>query len=119
MLHARIGRRENAVVGLGLTRSRQAGEFGTADFALVRRLAPHIRRSVSTYHRLAEALASRQVMAEALDYMRPGVLGLDMTGRIVFANRTAQSFLASGDTIRTEGGLIAANRPTEPPLCGI
>ena len=111
MLHVRLERSEQTVVGMGITRSRRGGEFEAADFALVRRLAPHVRRAIVTYQRLQEALTSRQVMTEALDCMRRGVLGLDMAGRIVFANRAAQSLLAAGDALRGESGLLAANRP--------
>jgi PAS domain-containing protein len=39
----------------------------------------------------------QQAISEALDRMRRGVFGLDMTGRIVFANRAAQALLAAGD----------------------
>lgn len=111
MLHVRLENSGEAMVGMGITRPSRAGEFDAADVALVRRLAPHVRRAIATYQRLTEAIASRQAMAEALDRLRPGVFGLDMAGRIVFANRTAQSLLAAGDALRADGSLLAANRP--------
>ncbi len=111
MLHVRLERGEQTVVGMGITRSSKAGEFEATDFALVRRLGPHVRRAIATYQKLQEALTSRQVMVEALDCMRRGILGLDTAGRIVFANRAAQLLLIAGDALRAESGLLAANRP--------
>jgi len=111
MLNVRLASSERGVVGMGLTRSSRAGEFEAADFALVRRLAPHLRRAIATYQQLEGVLSSRQGMAEALDYMRRGVFGLDLTGRIVFANQAARLLLAAGDVLRADGGLLAANRP--------
>lgn len=111
MLNLRLERSEQAVVAMGITRSTRAGEFEAADFTLVRRLAPHVRRAVATYQHLAEVRTSQQVMAEALDRMQRGVFGLDTAGRIAFANRAAQALLAVGDALRAEGSLLAANRP--------
>ena len=111
MLHVRLESSEQTAVGMGITRSKRTGEFEAADFALVRRLAPHVRRGIATYQRLAEALTSQQVMTEALDRMRRGILGLDIAGRIVFANRAARSLLAAGDALRVVDCLLAANRP--------
>lgn len=110
-LNLRLERSDQAVVAMGLTRPSRAGEFESDDFALLRRLAPHVRRAVATYQRLEEALASQQAMAEALDRMGRGICGLDRAGRVVFANRAAQALLAVGDALRAEGGLLAANRP--------
>jgi len=111
MLHVRLEASERKAVGMGITRSHRAGEFEAADFALVRRLAPHVRRAIATYQRLADARAAQQVTLEALDHMRRGVLSLDTAGRIVFANRAARSLLAAGDALRAESGLLAANQP--------
>lgn len=111
MLHVRLQTSAQDAVGLSLTRSSRAGEFEAPELALVRRLAPHLRRAVATFQRLSETLAAQHLMTEALDRMRRGVIGLDAAGRIVFANREAQRLLTSGDALRTEGRLLAANRP--------
>jgi len=50
-------------------------------------------------------------MTEALDRVRRGISGLDIAGRIVFANRAARSLLAASDALRVEDCLLAANRP--------
>lgn len=116
MLHVRLEGSEQTVSGMGITRSSRAGEFDAADFELVRRLAPHVRRAIATYQQLSEALTSQQATTEALDQMRRGVLGLDSTGRIVFANRVARSLLTAGDALRVENGALVAIRPNRTAL---
>lgn len=108
VLHLRVENSDAGMIGITLTRP---DPFEAEDIALKRRLAPHIRGSIRAHLRLSEALASGRAMAEALDRMRRGMIGLDAAGRIVFANQAARALLAAGDALRAEGGLLAARRP--------
>ena len=110
-LHVRLESSAQALVGLSFTRASGAREFGAADLDLVRRLAPHLRRAVATYEKLGEVRAPQEGLMDALDRMGRGVFGLDLEGRIAFANETAGSLLAAGDTLRVENGMLAASRP--------
>lgn len=87
IVHVRVENRDDALTGVGFTRPARTGDFEREDVDLLRRLAPHFRRSVQTYLRLAEARTTELAMGEALDRMQRGAIGLDVSGRVIFANQ--------------------------------
>ena len=127
IVHVRVENRDDALTGVGLTRSTRTGNFEQGDIDLLQRLAPHLRRSVRTYLRLAEIRTTGFAMGEALDRMQRGAIGLDVSGRVIFANQAARLLLKSDDTLRVVGDLLVAvradwtatlRRMVEAAICG-
>lgn len=107
-LHVRLDNDAHAMVGLSVTRPRGAREFDDAELGLARRIAPHLRRAMTTYERFQELGQTNAHMIDALDQMRRGVFGLDADGRVVFANKVARAMLAQRNALRVENGVLAA-----------
>lgn len=110
IVHVRVENRDDALTGVGLTRSTRTGDFEPEDIDLLQRLAPHLRRSVRTYLHLAELRTTELAMGEALDRMQRGAIGLDGSGRVVFANQAARLLLRSDGLLRIVGDLLVAVR---------
>jgi DNA-binding CsgD family transcriptional regulator/PAS domain-containing protein len=88
---------------LRLCRSRAAGEFTDADCRLVESLAPHLRLAVGLYSDLDEARSGRELYADAMDTLTLATIVLDEHGRMVHANRLAESVLDERDGISVSG----------------
>ena len=83
--------------------------WSSSQVALIRRLLPHIRQSVSVQQALSEAEALASSLAEMLQNTRVGVVQLDLRGRIVAANDRALDILRQGDGLSDEGGTLRAS----------
>ena len=110
VVHVRVENRDDALTGVGFTRSARTGDFEREDVDFLQHLAPHFRRSVRTYLRLAQARTAGLAMGEALDRMQRGTIGLDISGRVIFANQAAWLLLKSDDTLRIVGDLLVTVR---------
>lgn len=111
LVQLRLTTNETEFLAVGITRARDAREFGDSDIDLLRWLAPHLLRAAETYQVVSKIQMVGRLLADALDCSRRGVFGLDAAGRIIFANRAAQSHLAANDALRVKGGMLVANRP--------
>jgi PAS domain-containing protein len=86
--------REGPVMALlSLMRRIGAPSFCDAEIAFLGRLMPHLQRATLIERRLREIDLQRVAASEALDRLPYGVLVLDATGVIVFANAAAEELL--------------------------
>lgn len=83
-----------------LCRSLQHPDFGEEDLARLRLVLPHISRSLGVMERLRSAELAVASSLAALDRLPSGVLLLDGSGTVTFANRSAQRMLDDGDGLR-------------------
>ncbi|HXA21856.1 MAG TPA: helix-turn-helix transcriptional regulator [Acetobacteraceae bacterium] len=94
---------------LSTCRSFSHGSFDGEETRLFATLVPHIQRSVQLQLRLSALEMQRASSAAVFDRLRDGVVIVDRGSGIMFANRTAEELLASGDgVVRDRDGLAAA-----------
>ena len=74
----------------------------------IRRLLPHVRRTVHVQQALADAHMLGMTLAEMLDHAGLGILQLDARGRIVAANDRARDVLRAGDGLIDRDGFLSA-----------
>ena len=96
---------------LSLVRPLSAGDYESDDVAMCRRFVPHLQRA----GRIARHLEATQVMLDGVTAMLErnpaGILLLDATGRIVFANESARAMARLDDGFTLKRGRIAARDP--------
>lgn len=91
--------------------------FDEEDRARMRLVVPHLSRSLGVMQRLRSAELAVATTLTALDRLPSGVLLLDGSGAVAFANRSAQRMLENGDGLylrklynaASPGELIAEN----------
>lgn len=83
--------------GIAINAAEQRSAFGREDVTLLSALMTHVRRALQVHRRIltAEGNAARSVAV--LDQLSNGVLVLDHTGRVVFANNLAENLLRQRD----------------------
>lgn len=85
-------------------------EFGENEVLLLRRLLPHLQRSLQVHERLATVAAARSAGEEVLDRLPFGVVLVDASGRAVLVNHAAQQILDARDGLTLhDRNLVAAN----------
>ena len=94
----------DAVSVLSVSRSDAGHSFDRQEAALVSALMPHLQRAVQLHRRLADAQAAVLGSTSALDRLAHGVILVDASRRVMFANRTAEEILLARD------GLSVHNR---------
>jgi len=75
-------------------------DFDEEDRARMRLVLPHLSRSLGVMQRLQSAELTVASSLAALDRLPSGVLLLDASGTVAFANRSAQQMLEEGDGLR-------------------
>lgn len=92
-------------------------DFGEEDRARLRLVLPHLSRSLGVMQRLRSAELTVATSLAALDRLPSGVLLMDGSGAVAFANRSALRMLEDGDGLRLRkltntaglGNLVAEN----------
>ena len=87
--------------------------FTRAEIELFARLIPHMQRAVQLQLRLAALEDQQSGSAEVLNRLHQGVLLVDGSGKVRFANRAAEEVLADGACLRVSGGVVHAARSDE------
>jgi DNA-binding CsgD family transcriptional regulator/PAS domain-containing protein len=95
--------------GFTCLRARSAGPFGEADVALLKFLLPHFRRALEFRRKLR--LCQQEVSAshEAMDSLSIGVIILDRSGKVLFANKSAVGLMEAGDGITGAAGGLSCS----------
>jgi DNA-binding CsgD family transcriptional regulator/PAS domain-containing protein len=96
------------IVTLTINRDRKRGHFDDNERQLATGLLPHIRNAYTLHRQLRRIQSLERSYRAALDRMPEGVLFLDASGTILFANEQAQAIEAEGHMIRREHGRLAA-----------
>ena len=99
-------------VSAWITVSRRKGDFRAEHDDLLAALAPFLRAALRGFIALERERTSAIVANEAINRMNFGWLTLDGTGRILDADRHAESVLAGSKLLsRNRGGRLVATRP--------
>ncbi len=96
------------VAEFALSRHESRGVATDDDLALLRLLAPHIRRSVTISDLLDMKSIEGQALGSTLDSFAVGVVIVGSEGRILHSNDAARRMLAKGAPITSNGGRLAA-----------
>lgn len=100
---------DDAHVGMLATpRSRSRRAFSREHAALMDLVSPHVGRALHLWQRLTRAEAARRDLESAFDAIGDALLVLDAAGRILSANRAADTELAGGRRVASRGGRLIA-----------
>ena len=97
---------------INLTRQPNRGEYLPEHAHLLGTFMPHLRRAVGLAERLQTGSRPDGEMTAVLAASRGGMLVLDRSGRVLYANRAAETVLAAHDGLRTVQGVLAADDST-------
>jgi DNA-binding CsgD family transcriptional regulator len=96
---------------LGIHRPRAGGHYTDADRRKVALLVPHIQRAFRVKRRLTGVSLAQDAAFDALDRMNTGVILLDRSRRVVYANGLAETFLRDIPEIGVSNGRITVRDP--------
>ena len=91
-------------------RSVGAKPFSDDAIALVNRVTPHLQRAVKIHMRTADLRQQAAVGEMGLHAMDSGVLALDSSGRLVFANPFVEKMLQAGTCLKCHSGQLHASK---------
>jgi DNA-binding CsgD family transcriptional regulator/PAS domain-containing protein len=101
--------RDSMRVGLfGAVRHESVGAGTDDDLAILRMLAPHIRRAITISDLLGMKALEAQALAATLDTLAAGVIVVAADHRVLFANAAANRMFAAGGPIRSVQGKLVA-----------
>jgi DNA-binding CsgD family transcriptional regulator len=99
--------RDATMVGnVGFGRHRTAGEIGEDELAVLRLIAPHVRRAVAISHLLEVKTMETLTFASSLETLTSGVVLVDEQLGIVHANAAAGAMLRARDPMRSQQGRL-------------
>lgn len=99
------------IAEFGLSRHVSRGAATDGDLAVMRLLAPHIRRSVTISDLLDMKSIETKALGAALDSFAVGVVIVGGEGRILHSNEPARGMLAKGSPIVSNSGYLATMQP--------
>src|SRR5262249_9125660 len=94
-------------VAFSLNRGPRQGPYGEAELRFLRRLTPHMQRSMQLGLRIGAYKALQRAEHSTLDLLSVGVILLDRQGKIVYANAAARAFDSPGGALRLRQGKVA------------
>jgi DNA-binding CsgD family transcriptional regulator len=92
---------------INLTRQPNRGEYLPEHAHLLCGFMPHLRRAVGLAERLPVGSRLDSEMEAVLAASRGGMMVLDRSGRVLYANRAAETVLGAQDGLRTVQGVLA------------
>jgi DNA-binding CsgD family transcriptional regulator/PAS domain-containing protein len=95
-------------------RSQRAGEWDYEHREIMRLLAPHLRLAADVSQRLGGL--GRFPTESAINVLQDGVIVLDETSRVVFANRAADELFAAADGLLVRHSKLCASFPSDMVL---
>jgi len=95
------------VAGIVVTRPVGHRAFSEADIALFRGLASHLQRAFDLQARIAELRWLDLALVQALDRLPQGAIVVDVRGRVLLANHSAQSLLDRCDGLALRDGRLS------------
>jgi DNA-binding CsgD family transcriptional regulator/PAS domain-containing protein len=84
------------VVLVSVQRSARQGHARKSEIATMDRLTPHLQQAFDLTRRLRK---SERAFEQTLDWLHDGALLLDADGRVLHANRTAESLIRRNDVV--------------------
>jgi DNA-binding CsgD family transcriptional regulator/PAS domain-containing protein len=102
-------READSVSGLTIQRRERDHAFDPTDMPLLRALHPHLERALEVRHRLRVASRTEQLLTDVFELLPAAAIILDRRGRVVRANRRADTLLARGDGLIVRDGILGAS----------
>jgi PAS domain-containing protein len=90
----------------GLARGKKDSDFEDYVIDLLRELAPHMRIVIRLYNKFGALQQNLETLELALEQFAAGVLVVDNTSTIIFANSSAWHLLNSQEGLVSEGGKL-------------
>ena len=106
-----LWRQDDASAILNITRSPHQGDFLPQDADALRPFLPHIRRAVDMTSRLPMAAVAGSGFELLAGGLSEGVLLLDVTGRLIYANAAAEAVLRRQDGLSLTARVLRATDP--------
>ncbi|WP_298368752.1 helix-turn-helix transcriptional regulator [uncultured Bradyrhizobium sp.] len=104
-------RQPSRIGAFGVWRHKSLGQITERDLAIMRLLAPHIRRAVTISDVLNMQAIEAETLRASLDLFQAGIVLLDGETKIVHANRAAETMLKSGSPISSHRGELRTGSP--------
>jgi DNA-binding CsgD family transcriptional regulator len=111
VIHLTVLRQLNRIGGFAMSRHESKDVISDRDVAILRLLAPHIRRAVAISDVLDMRAVEIRTFEASLDLIAPGVVLVDGDATIIHANRSARAMLSAGSPIRSERGQLRTYWP--------
>ncbi|MDP3859143.1 MAG: helix-turn-helix transcriptional regulator [Stagnimonas sp.] len=113
LLGADIYTKDGIECRLRITRSHDAAPFSEADKGLVRRLLPHLKRSIQIHAQLDFLECERALFAGAVNRLLLGMVSFDQNGVIIETNPEARRILGEKDGIWLAGNNLCLDNSQE------
>ncbi|MDO9708627.1 helix-turn-helix transcriptional regulator [Paracraurococcus lichenis] len=117
LMNCRAAQQPNGLLAnICLFRTAAQGDFGPAEVARYRRLAPHLCRAAAVEIRVAEAEGERHALAEALERLSAAAFVVDAAATVLRANAAGAALLAARDGLQNDnggGGALRAALPSD------
>jgi DNA-binding CsgD family transcriptional regulator len=104
-------RKRNRIGEFSMSRHESAGAGADRDVAVVRLLAPHIRRAVAISDVLNMQTIQIDTFESAFDLLQAGALFVDHDCKIIHTNRAARALLEKGSPIQSVHGELKTRLP--------
>jgi DNA-binding CsgD family transcriptional regulator len=82
---------------ISMARPASLGDYETADVDICRRLMPHVQRAARVMQLVEKSNVALNAFSDVLEQSQTGVVMLDRTGKLLFANRAARAMAESND----------------------
>ncbi len=97
---------DGLIAQIGVHRPRGATAFGSEDKRAMLRLLPHVGRALHVQIRLGVSERDRAVTLEILDGLAVAVVIVDVSARVLFANKIAERVLRTGEAMTVIDGRL-------------
>jgi DNA-binding CsgD family transcriptional regulator len=102
---------------ISFCRPASLGDYETADVEQCRLLMPHLQRATLVTQRIEEARVTLTAYSDVLEQSPTGVLLLDRSGKVLFANRAARAMAQAADSfVLRHERIELLNRPDDAIL---
>lgn len=113
LLGADIYTKDGIECRLRITRGHDAAPFSEADKSLVKRLLPHLKRSIQIHAQLDFLECERALFAGAVNRLLLGMVSFDQNGAIIETNPEARRILGEKDGIWLAGNNLCLDNSQE------
>jgi DNA-binding CsgD family transcriptional regulator len=110
-IHLTVLRKRDRIGGLTMSRHESKGAMVDREIAILRLLAPHIRRAIAISDVLDMRAVEIDTFVASLDLIATGILLVDGNATIIHANKAARAMLSAGSPIRSERGQLQTYWP--------
>jgi DNA-binding CsgD family transcriptional regulator/PAS domain-containing protein len=107
-----LARKENFVGAFNVCRSERQGPFQADELRLLSRIYPHVRRSLLLSFRLVGYKALQRAEFHVLDRLSVGIILLNRSGRVVFANAAGRAMTALDGPLRLRNSVATTSSST-------